>query len=470
MPFGARAIFNHPSMRKVLVCVIFIVLTSAVDVVNARSRTSREREREVDADARSGSATIASAFAMVLGAGAMALKKPVIRARALSFVAVGVMCAWYVVVRAVEYAKKRALAPEEREEREQFDLAMKAFKTKERESGREEDDREQEIRFKLAESVAEKRRANGYARELKKLRASVPVEDLHEDQIVSSGNRELDVTEAYERALVAAGMNATKAALELMERAKWHAEHSVTRTMKNWKYVDKKKRDGFLASYQGAWYTANTPLGIPVYIERLGGVDIKKTFEVVSEHDVVDQRMRLQGYLTKILLPHIASREGVIARDKMIHIIDLKGASAALVSKANLVMFRRLQEIDRNFPEFLYRTYLVNAPIGARIVWRTIAPLLPSRVRAKVKIMGELKGKNMQKIAEIMGGESKVPYFLGGGCSRRLDQCPPWCLPHMNDTTFIPWELDAQPPSMRSPEKPKRPKASVWKRVFGKSE
>jgi hypothetical protein len=154
--------------------------------------------------------------------------------------------------------------------------------------------------------------------------------------------------------------------------------------------------------------------------------------------------MRLQGYLTKTLLPFMAQREGVIARDKIIHVIDLKGASSKLVSKANLSMFKRLQEIDRNYPEFLYRTYLVNAPLGARIVWRTISPLLPSRVRAKVRIMGELKGKNMSKFAQIMGGVDKVPAFLGGRCQRRLDQCPPWCLADMNDTTFQPWEEDVK--------------------------
>lgn len=140
----------------------------------------------------------------------------------------------------------------------------------------------------------------------------------------------------------------------------------------------------------------------------------------------------------------MANREGVIARDKIIHVIDLKDASSKLVSKANLAMFKRLQEIDRNYPEFLYRTYLVNAPLGARIVWRTIAPLLPSRVRAKVRIMGEIKGKNMDKLAEIMGGVDKVPHFLGGRCMRRLDECPPWRLPDMNDTTFQPWEAEVK--------------------------
>ena len=171
---------------------------------------------------------------------------------------------------------------------------------------------------------------------------------------------------------------------------------------------------------------------------------MNKVLDVVSEDDIVEQRMRLQGYLTKTLLPFMANREGVIARDKIIHVIDLKDASSKLVSKANLAMFKRLQEIDRNYPEFLYRTYLVNAPLGARIVWRTIAPLLPSRVRAKVRIMGEIKGKNMDKLAEIMGGVDKVPHFLGGRCMRRLDECPPWRLPDMNDTTFQPWEAEVK--------------------------
>jgi hypothetical protein len=66
--------------------------------------------------------------------------------------------------------------------------------------------------------------------------------------------------------------------------------------------------------------------------------------------------------------------------------------------------------------------------------------MLPSRVRAKVRILGSVKGGNLNKLAAIMGGVDRVPDFLGGNCKRKLNECPPWSLSHMNDTVFIPWE------------------------------
>lgn len=192
--------------------------------------------------------------------------------------------------------------------------------------------------------------------------------------------------------------------------------------------------------YQGGWYTANTPLGVPVYVERLGTLDVEKMLKTASVEDIVEQRMRMQGYMIKTLLPEMARRPGSIARDKIVHVIDMKGAGLSLLSSRNIAVFKRLQEVDANFPEFLYRTYVVNVPIGARVVWSTFSAILPSRVRAKVRILGSVKGGNLTKLAAIMGGVDRVPEFLGGNCKRKLNECPPWSLQHMNDTTFVPWE------------------------------
>mmetsp|Transcript_8956 Transcript_8956/g.33200 ORF Transcript_8956/g.33200 Transcript_8956/m.33200 type:complete len:456 (-) Transcript_8956:1445-2812(-) len=428
-------------MRRYALLVALVVASIAV----AAARKESSRGDTGDGVTGNRFASVASgAMAGVTSFVVILKKNPVLRVRVLSFIAVAVMCVWYVGVRGTEWVKLAFASAEANEERAAFLREIASFRRREHESGRDGERSAAKARLKLAESLMERRRANGYSLALKKLRGLVAVEELHEDQIVSSGNREVDVNDVYERAIVAAGTNVTRAAEELRARAAWHKKNSVVDAMKSWVNVDAETRKRFLAVYQGAWYSVSSPLGVAVYIERLGGLDMNKVLDVVSEDDIVEQRMRLQGYLTKTLLPFMANREGVIARDKIIHVIDLKDASSKLVSKANLAMFKRLQEIDRNYPEFLYRTYLVNAPLGARIVWRTIAPLLPSRVRAKVRIMGEIKGKNMDKLAEIMGGVDKVPHFLGGRCMRRLDECPPWRLPDMNDTTFQPWEAEVK--------------------------
>ena len=258
--------------------------------------------------------------------------------------------------------------------------------------------------------------------------------------ICDSGDRERDVRDVYERAVVASGANVDDAEESLRLRAAWHAANELRPAMKAWETFGEKKRRALYECYQGGWYTANTPLGVPVYVERLGTVNMDKLLESITLEDLLQHRLRMQGYMVKTLLPEMAKRDGVIARDKIIHVIDMKGAGLSLVGSKNINIFKELQQIDKNFPEFLYRTYIVNVPLGARIVWTTFSALLPARVRAKVRILGAMKGGNLAKLSQIMGGDDHVPDFLGGKCARRLDQCPPWSLEHMNDTEFVPWE------------------------------
>ena len=241
-------------------------------------------------------------------------------------------------------------------------------------------------------------------------------------------------------AVVASGANVDDAEESLRLRAAWHAANELRPAMKAWETFGEKKRRALYECYQGGWYTANTPLGVPVYVERLGTVNMDKLLESITLEDLLQHRLRMQGYMVKTLLPEMAKRDGVIARDKIIHVIDMKGAGLSLVGSKNINIFKELQQIDKNFPEFLYRTYIVNVPLGARIVWTTFSALLPARVRAKVRILGAMKGGNLAKLSQIMGGDDHVPDFLGGKCARRLDQCPPWSLEHMNDTEFVPWE------------------------------
>jgi hypothetical protein len=182
-------------------------------------------------------------------------------------------------------------------------------------------------------------------------------------------------------------------------------------------------------------------------------MDAEKILKQVGMDEVVMQRMRLQGYLLKTLLPEIARRPQTIARDKIIHVIDMQGASMRLLSSTNSAVFKRLQEVDANFPEFLYKTYLVNCPMGVRAIWATFSAMVPARVRAKVRIYGPLTGSRMKKFASLFGGEEKVPDFLGGKCKRKLEQCPPWNLASMSDPAFKSWEegVVLSSPSLKSP-------------------
>ncbi len=392
---------------------------------------------------------------LALGLGLRA--SPSMRAGALSYAAVAFACAWYAARRAWTRAVHACTPSSVLRERELFRQEMMrirrqpsgvspspSMKRTPKRGGSKKASTRAELsalaRAKLQTAMEMGKQLEGYTVALRSVESAVPASALHEDMICDSGDRERDVRDVYERAVVASGANVDDAEESLRLRAAWHAANELRPAMKAWETFGEKKRRALYECYQGGWYTANTPLGVPVYVERLGTVNMDKLLESITLEDLLQHRLRMQGYMVKTLLPEMAKRDGVIARDKIIHVIDMKGAGLSLVGSKNVNIFKELQQIDKNFPEFLYRTYIVNVPLGARIVWTTFSALLPARVRAKVRILGAMKGGNLAKLSQIMGGDDHVPDFLGGKCARRLDECPPWSLEHMNDTEFVPWE------------------------------
>jgi len=457
--------------------VLALVLALALFATLASARETSGRDDSVATAAVSSpadDAPLVSAFVrarkmLISLAIAIGLRaRPALRGKVLSWLAVGVVCVWYLVRRMLT-ATRQAFTPEHvLAERAAFAREVLSFRRRNPSARSDGTDaaRLRDAQEKLHATLAARRRIDGYATELRKLESMFAEGDFHEDMIVDSGNRELDVKDAYERALVASGTSAVKAKAELTKRAAWHKEHELRVAMRSWEGVSASQRKAMYENYQGGWYTANTPLGVPVYVERLGLLNADKL--LASGNNLYEHRLRMQGYLMKTLLPEMAKRSGTIARDKIVHIIDMQGAGLWLMSKRNTALFKQLQEIDVNFPEFLYRTYLVNVPYGARAVWAAFSGMIPQRVRAKVRVMGAMSGNNLAKIATIMGGLDNVPDFLGGKCKRRLDECPPWCLPHMNDAKFVSWERNAVDVN-EAPATPPRTPMSSFSERFSRS-
>jgi cell division septation protein DedD len=312
-----------------------------------------------------------------VGVAALLRARPTLRAKLVSYCAVALACAWFVARRALSQTRNALTPRKVRAQRREFQARMMGYRSASARSrsvrGAGEAESSATARAKLENAMRAKREAEGYMVELHALQREFEVSALHKDMIVDSGNPELDVREAYERGLVAGGTKASVAAGDMRRRAEWHATHDLEEAMKSWEAVSAESREHMYEGYQGGWYTANTPLGVPVYVERLGTLDVEKMLKTASVEDIVEQRMRMQGYMIKTLLPEMARRPGSIARDKIVHVIDMKGAGLSLLSSRNIAVFKRLQEVDANFPEFLYRTYVVNVPIGARVVWSTFS-------------------------------------------------------------------------------------------------
>ena len=465
--------------RSIRACVLLVAIVAALVVGAAARKTSSQPlvdQSAVENETRGFvSKSLVKRFAVGSGVGASLHMNRALRVRVFSYLAVALACVWYAG-RVSLGAVRRALTPKKLlDEKEEFRLKMMAM----RRVGKSETTSVWEsLRSSFIEEMKKRVKFEGYVSALRRLEDALPAEELPADMLVDTGDRARDAGDAYTRALIASNGNFDLALADMRERIEWHKKHDLTEAMSSWVKLSPAQREVMYKNYQGGWYTTNSPLGVPIYIERLGTLNVDATLKEFTVEEIVEQRMRMQGYLLKILLPEMAKRPGCIARDKIIHVIDMKGASSRLLSSSTFAVFRRLQEVDKNFPEFLYKTYLVNAPLGVRMIWATFAAMIPARVRAKVRIYGPLSGARLKKFAAMFGDEKNLPDFIGGKCKRKLLDCPPWNLVHMNDFDFTGWEqlnrsmslsLSASRQNSPSTELSPSKRSKSMRRLFSKS-
>jgi len=427
--------------RSVRACILLVALFAALIVGATAGKTSGQPSVDKSAIENETRGFVSKAlvkrFAVGSSVGASLHMNRTLRVRVFSYLAVALACVWYAG-RVSLGAVRQTLTPkkllDEKEEFRQKMMAMRRVGKPEATSVWES------LRSQFIEDMEKRLKFEGYTWALRRLEEALPAEALPADMLVDTGDRARDAGDAYTRALIANNGNVDLAIADMRKRIEWHKKHDLTEAMASWVKLSRAQREVMYKNYQGGWYTTNSPFGVPIYIERLGTLNVDAVLKEFTVEEIVKQRMRMQGYLLKVLLPEMAKRPGCIARDKIIHVIDMKGASSRLLSSSTFAVFRQLQEVDKNFPEFLYKTYLVNAPLGVRMIWATFAAMIPARVRAKVRIYGPLSGARLKKFAAMFGNENNVPDFIGGKCKRKLFDCPPWNLVHMNDFDFIGWE------------------------------
>lgn len=278
-----------------------------------------------------------------------------------------------------------------------------------------------------------------YEEELAKLKAAVPrseIPDVVAPMVIGG-----DWDAFYRRFLSAQNGKAAKAEKMLRGMIEWRSGLDLEGKMRVWSSIPDETKDSTFEGYQSGWYTAETAIGCPVYIERTGTLNLGEVLKHVSADDIVDHHLRVMEWMLRVLMPAMAKREGTPAPDKIINLLDMKGLSMRVLGRASLSIFKRVLAIDQNyFPEVMYRCYIVNCPVAFRAVWSVVRPMLDKRIQKKIKIYGRVTGKAMDEMVAVFGGEDRVPAFIGGGCERSLKQCPPWGLSHMDDDEFVYWE------------------------------
>ncbi|KAK4390711.1 Phosphatidylinositol/phosphatidylcholine transfer protein SFH6 [Sesamum angolense] len=157
--------------------------------------------------------------------------------------------------------------------------------------------------------------------------------------------------------------------------------------------------------------------GRPVYIERLGMIDLDMLLQITT----VDRFVKYQVQEFERTLASRFPACSVVANrhiDSSTTILDVQGLGIMSLGGPVIDFIKLVQKIDNdNYPETLHHMFIINAGPGFRLIWSTVKPLLDPDTTSKIQVLGsKYQGKLLEAI-----DESELPEFLGGSCTCAIE-------------------------------------------------
>ena len=173
--------------------------------------------------------------------------------------------------------------------------------------------------------------------------------------------------------------------------------------------------------------------GRPVYFDRLGAINYKGMIEHSSPERVLKYFVWYAECTQHYRLP-ACSLEISKHHGKAMYIMDMGGFSPSKLNSDTRAFIKAFMAIaSDNYPESLYKTYIINAPWVFKAAFAMISKWLDPATAAKFFVLGGEKDY-MPKLLEILDRED-IPRYLGGldDTCDFLDEKGPWAT-HMPTT------------------------------------
>ncbi|KAI8914179.1 CRAL-TRIO domain-containing protein, partial [Gorgonomyces haynaldii] len=160
--------------------------------------------------------------------------------------------------------------------------------------------------------------------------------------------------------------------------------------------------------YQRMYFNADK-FGRPVYIERLGLLDVSKLLQTVSTERLIKYHIYEYEKLIHYRLKACSVKWNTHI-EQSTTIIDLKGVYLSTFPSVFSIV-REVSSIAQNYyPEMLGKMFIVNSPMLFSAVWNLIKPLLNEVTVNKISILGSSYKSELLQFID----EDKLPDFLGG--------------------------------------------------------
>ncbi|KAK7309050.1 hypothetical protein RJT34_05474 [Clitoria ternatea] len=190
---------------------------------------------------------------------------------------------------------------------------------------------------------------------------------------------------------------------------KWRKEFRVDNLPEEFKFPEYREvKKWYPHGYHGV-----DRFGRPLYIERIGMVDLNKLGQVTSFERFIKYHVSEQEKTLNVRYPacSLAAKRHIASTTS---IFDVNGVGMSNFSKPARYLFLEIQKIDSSYyPETLNKLFIVNAGSGFRMLWKAIKTFLDVRTAAKIQVLGS----NYLSVLLEAIDPSNLPSFLGGNCT-----------------------------------------------------
>ncbi|XP_077979805.1 SEC14-like protein 1 [Glandiceps talaboti] len=210
------------------------------------------------------------------------------------------------------------------------------------------------------------------------------------------------------RFLRARDFSVEKAHEMLARSLAWRKQHQVDKILNTW-----APPEVLVQYFSGGWHYFDR-VGRPVYILRLGNIDVKGLLKAVGEEGV------LRHVLSVMEDGLRRTEEATKATGKPIGawtcIVDLEGLSMRHLWRPGVkALLRVIEVVEANYPETMARLLIVRAPRVFPVLWTLISPFIDENTRKKFMIYGGYDYLERGGLTDYVDYQY-IPDFLNGDC------------------------------------------------------
>ncbi|XP_075220427.1 real-time isoform X2 [Lycorma delicatula] len=214
------------------------------------------------------------------------------------------------------------------------------------------------------------------------------------------------------RFLRARDFNVEKARTMLSESLTWRKKHNVDRILSEYQTPQ------VLSDYfPGGWHHHDKD-GRPLYLLRLGQMDVKGLLKTIGEDGLLKLTMHVCEEGLRLTDDATLKRERPISTWCLL--IDLEGLNMRHLWRPGIKALLRIIEIvEANYPETLGRVLVIRAPRVFPILWTLVSTFIDDTTRSKFLFYA---GNDYQGNGGLTSyiPEEYVPDFLGGTCKTKV--------------------------------------------------